>query len=317
MLAVEKWAMGKPYFLGLLAPQMATTAQDLHLGFSDLKKRRLGEYQFPLPHLPSWFQLYRTHKRHNQFLRILLSEFSPFGSFGVDASDAFLEYSRRKKIGQDPLLEKPTQSDIEEATRALETIQVNSFKDLTSEFDGEPIDPEQKAEALSLIEEMDIEASFFILVAAPCWLLYRESATRLYRKARLGNIDALEKLLRLDALLIHDPAIGKQVQAFRFKNKFSTYQFLFDAVFKKPKNKLTRKRMKYAIAGLISAISSLLKHPLTEPEIRDLFDAVQKDMKKDPFAIDHDLPLTPEAFTRAIHRDRAFWIEAFHPDRKI
>jgi hypothetical protein len=64
-------------------------------------------------------------------------------------------------------------------------------------------------------------------------------------------------------------------------------------------------------------MAALLGQPLNEPEIRDLFDAVQKDMQKDPFAIDEDLPPTPEAFTRAIHRDRAFWLQSFQPDKKI
>jgi len=318
MSNLEKWAQNKPYLLGILAPHLAAAAQDLHMAFSDVKKRKIGSLQFTLPHFPSWFSLYRAHRKNQDFLREMFPLLSPYGDMAVEFSDGINEIFRLKRQGQIPLADhKLTQDEIEEAKKTLLDFKAASFSDLMDEFSGEPVSPDLAATATDFFGRESLAASFFICVVVPCWLLYRDSPTRLYRKARLGNVDALEKLLRLDALLIHDPSIGKQIQALRFKNKFSTYQNLFEAVLKRPKNKVTRLKMKYAMAGFISAMSSMLTKPLLEPDIRALFDAVQKDATHDDLAIDEDLPLSAEAFTRAIHRDRTVWLQALNPDKKI
>ena len=57
MLAVEKWAEGKSPIIAVIAPQVASAAQDIHKAFVDIKNRRLFDHQFELPHLPSWFKL--------------------------------------------------------------------------------------------------------------------------------------------------------------------------------------------------------------------------------------------------------------------
>ncbi|MCG8584441.1 MAG: hypothetical protein MI757_07000, partial [Pirellulales bacterium] len=48
---------------------------------------------------------------------------------------------------------------------------------------------------------------FFLSVATPCWLEYHRSPWQLLLEARHGSFDSLEKLLRLDPEVAHDPAI--------------------------------------------------------------------------------------------------------------
>ena len=183
-----------------------------------------------------------------------------------------------------------------------------SFHDIQSDIDDEPIDLQQKEDFLNSIEA--VEASFFYLVIIPCWVLYQDYPTRLYRKARQGDYESLEKLIRLDSLMIHDPSIGKQIQLLRMKRKRLKFEALLDAVHKRPKSKITRKKIKYAYAGFLSAISSSVKTPLNEPQIRALFDAIAQDYKKNP--IDTDLPNSPETFSKAIQRHRKPWQALLH-----
>ncbi|GFO61673.1 hypothetical protein GMST_39980 [Geomonas silvestris] len=315
LLAIRKWAEGKPFLIALIAPQLAVSARDMHLAFRHIRERRIFDHQYPMPPLPAWFAMYRSHSKINRFTRALFSDFSKFGGEGVELGETILQevrFFRRGKLKPSEFV--PSPEDLKELLPHLQSTLSASFQEIEEDFFETPVDPQIKKAALQLFTDMEMESSFFIFVLIPCWLLYREHPTNVYRKARQGDLDALEKLLRLDPLMLHDQSIGKRIQALRFNNKAAAYQNLLEAPLKRPKARITRKKMKYAIAGLISGISSLIKKPLTEPEIRALFDAVANDSGASP--IDTDLADSPEAFAKAINRDRAFWLHMFLPDKK-
>ncbi|MBJ6799766.1 hypothetical protein [Geomonas propionica] len=315
MLAIRKWAQDKPFLIALFAPQLVTAARDMHLAFRYIRERRVFNHQYPVPHLPTWFTMYRSHRRPLKFTRALFSDFSSFGEEGVEFGDAIFEGVRLFNSGKlDPSELIPTVEDIKQILPLLQSTLSTSFQEIEEDLSNTPLDPSVKDAALQLFANMELEGSFFMLVLVPCWLLYRDHPTRLYRKARLGDLKALEKLLRLDPLVLHDQSIGSRIQALRFTNKTAAYQNLLEAPLKRPKAKITRKKMKYAIAGLISGIATIINKPLTEPEIRALFDAVTLDADGSP--IDTDIADSPEAFAKAINRDRAFWLRAFLPDKK-
>lgn len=315
MFEVERWAKGKPFLIALLAPQLAASARDIHLAFRHIRERRIINYQYPMPPLPTWFAIYRSHRKPIQFIRTLFSNFSNLSTEEIELGETICEAARLLSRDKLKLSEfTPSTEDIKQILPLLQSTLSASFQDIEEDFSDPPIDPSVKDAALQLLKDMEVESSFFIFVLVPCWLLYREHPTRLYRKARLSSLDALEKLLRLDPLLLHDHSIGKQIQSFRLKNKTSAYQTLIEAPLKRPKARITRKKMKYTIAGLISAISNLMKKPLSEPEIRALFDAIAQDADNSP--IDTDLADSPEAFAKAINRDRSFWLKTLLPDKK-
>jgi len=74
--------------------------------------------------------------------------------------------------------------------------------------------------------------------------------------------------------------------------------------------KVTRKKMKKNIAGLISYVTMRFGNKFKESEIRDLFDAIVKD--KGEGDIDTDIPDSPESFAKAIQRERRNWENAFN-----
>lgn len=318
MLNVEKWAQDKCWLIATLAPQIATSAQDLHLGFAQIKRRRIFNHQLPLPPLPAWFSLYRSHRKPICFFKEMFKKFFPSGPFTIDVAESFTEGLRllsRGNTNQETITLTP---DVLTKTRKiLDKIREASFTDLANDFSGKAVSPLQRDKFIDLLERRHLESSFFILVHTPCWLLYRTSPTRLYRKARNGNVDALSKLLNLDPLMIHDPLIGRQIHRIRYQGKPKTYSKLMEAPLKKLKVKIDSRRMKYAAAGLISAIAHVINQRLTERDIHDLFDTVAKDVTGNAHAVDLDLIVSPETFAKAIYRERQFWISAMKSDKRI
>lgn len=133
-----------------------------------------------------------------------------------------------------------------------------SFQEIQDDMSPEPVDPSLKAEMLSLFSNNSLESSFFVLATVPCWLIYRMPPTRLYRKARQGNFEALEMLLQLDPLMLHDPVIGKRIQELRFNHKSAKYRKLLEAPLYNSHANITALNMKYAIGGLLSALAKVL-----------------------------------------------------------
>lgn len=318
MLNVEKWAQNKSWLIATLAPQIAASAQDLHLGFAQIKRRRIFDRQLPLPPLPAWFSMYRSHRKPICFFREMFKEFFPSGHFTIDVADSFMEGLRSLSHGNANLETIILTPDVHTKTREiLDKIRKASFEDLANDFSGNAVIHFQRDKFMALLEKWQLESSFFILVHTSCWLLFRTSPTSLYRNARKGKTDALSKLLNLDPLMIHDPLIGRQIHRLRYKGKLKTYSNLMEAPLKNLKVKIDSRRMKYAAAGLISAIAHCINQRLTERDIHDLFDAVAKDMTGNAHAVDLDLIVSPEAFAKAIYRERRFWINAMKSDKRI
>ncbi len=305
--------------LVMAATQMAVGTQDIHLAFRDIKGRRLLEYKFDLPDLPKWFKLYRSHHKANNFIRKLITDYSVFSPDSIALVDYFTGLNRQRwesiisdlkgKLGK--ISQEEQKVALREGLASWTSLFEESFLDLRDE-DGGPLSDPENVVAFS-DDIATVEGSFFYLVHIPCWLLYQESPTRIYRKARTGDYDAIERLLRLDALMIHDPTIGKQIQRFRISGKIHKYLNLMDAVLRKPKNRITRKKMKYSVAGFISGISHALKQPLDAQEITDLFDAIAQDFQG--LDCDEDIP-NKVAFNKAIQRDRAYWMSVLTLDNK-
>lgn len=314
MLEIQKWMRGKSFIIALFAPQLAVAARDIHEAFQYTKQRRIMKHQFPLPNLSAWYVLYRSHRKPLNFLRTLFTDFSKFGPESIEFGDAALEGARQLSRSKQTEIPAPSHEEIEQIKPVMENILAESILEIKDDISPPPVDPAIKEQMISLLQSMNLESSFFVLVTAPCWLIYRMPPTRLYRKARQRDLIALERLLNLDPLMLHDPAIGKIIQELRFKNKTSKYEKLLEGHLKDHHLNVTSQQMKYAIGGLLSAIVRVLKHKLSASDIHKLFDAVSKDF--DGILIDPDLPTNQDSFARAIARYRDEWLKVLQPDTK-
>lgn len=129
---------------------------------------------------------------------------------------------------------------------------------------------------------------------------------KLYRQARQGNLESMDKLLRLDSSLLHDPVIGKKIHELRIQGKSSAYDKLLFAAQNPPKKKINQRAVKANLSGFISAIAKLQHRRLTENQIRELFDAIAQDSGRGP--LDNDLPESQEGFYQSYQRARKNWL---------
>jgi hypothetical protein len=308
---VERWAKDKHPMIALLAPQMASFARDLPDIFRNLKKHQLFDSKAKLPHLPSWYALYRNHKRYCEPFAKMLVESSEFAQQLITLGVALQTLSER----QDDLPTQTfTEDDLREGRLFWHNLKASSFAELRSEFEDRKLDYKTTATIQQYIKQFEMELSFVFLVFVPCFMLYQTSPGQLYHKALLGDKNAIDMLLRLDPFMLHDPSIGKQMQKIRLFGRQTTYQNLVEAPLKPIKAKITNNKIKTSMATLISMIAEALKQPLTSADIRELFDAIAQDADKHDE--DSAIPRSSDTLGKAIQRKRATWQPLLKPDSK-
>ena len=175
-----------------------------------------------------------------------------------------------------------------------------------------PLDEETEA----LVKKAFFNHDFLFLmkVVVPMWMLCGKNCFAIYHKATEGKIQALDTLLRFDKMQVQNPRINKWIYFYASSKNKHKLSIVLDAIAGRPRKRITLRRVKYLLAGYISVGSELLGHRLTAPEIQSLFDAVAVDYGIDDLR-DPDLPESPEAFSKAVQRERDFWLPILFPNR--
>lgn len=153
-----------------------------------------------------------------------------------------------------------------------------------------------------------IEYIFFINVIMPCLVHYGELPSSLLRRARLGDIDALKKIIQVDKSCIYDNNISKLLHNLSLTN-IVKYNSVCRVLLKNNKN-ISMSKLKERFAALLSKVSMLYgkiltNKPLTAEQIRFRFDAHAK--SRGLGEIDVNLPSGPHAFYMWTYRNRNFW----------
>jgi len=314
MREIQKWAKNKPYLIKINAAQLVSTVQSMFEEFNTLKIRRFASKKFPLPHLPSWFALYRSHRKVTRQIEGIFS-----AVYGRDAVDLFSETCkemRRKERKNEPLLLPGAQTPeiMKGSVNLLNEILAASDKDLEEEFDKAPTNPAIRRRMAKLIAKNPLELGFYLFVTVPCWILYRMHPTSLYRSARQGDFEALQKLLSLDQIMLHDPLIGKQIISYRFNHAAGKYRKLLEAALKAPKGSQSIKNILLSQVGLISTLSHFTQKPLTPQDLYELVAAYDQDSNSNLL---DELPKEPAALARSLSPDRNMWRILFSSDKKI
>lgn len=301
MLAVEKWGQGKHPTVAYLAISYALMARTRCEALQTIKERRIFGHQFSLPDLPSWFALYRSTKSIFAYKR-LLSHTSDFTDDLIKVFSSFRKLDKFLKNSQKVQFIAPSPLELKEANAAWQGMCSQLYVEIGEEIAQTPPLPEiQKKFAEALIRD-ELPLAFYFLVYAPCTLLYTVSPFQLYREAIDGDVKSIEKLLKLDPLIIHDPSIGFQIQSFRLKGKINDYETIISAVLKNPTAQYQdmrdeRKCIKSNHGASIYFLAKALRKPLRAPQIRELFDAIAQDF--DGTLLDTDI-ISPEGFDATI-----------------
>jgi hypothetical protein len=304
MSEVRNWAKKKSPIIKIMAPHLALCVEDFHEDFQNIKSRRFNSQRFPLPHLPSWFAMYRSHRKTLNQVKAVWS--AMFGKNIVQSFSKMYEDGLKSTGASEDSNLSPEKS--KEIKQALQSAFDVSQKFFEKEVSRAPMKASAQKRLRQLVDQTPLETSFYVFVVVPCWALYRTSPTMLYRKARLGDFEAMEKLLRLDQLMLHDPAIGSKIIKRRFEHSTNDYRRLISFALESPKRKTSRVNILLSIAGFIYAFSQIFQQPLTSHDIVELFKAVDEDTKS---KLREELPKDYDNLRRNLESDRNLWRQVF------
>jgi hypothetical protein len=292
----EKWAEGKPEILVSFAQQCALSAAS----FCDFTRcfYEGGSHSnlLTFPSHREWQSYYKNHRITASFFldfwAVIFPEKRPGFSQLIDSVR-----SMRKNDQELP----------EGITKLFGGVSDDLYWMSLAEVLPDSSSENVQSEMVNIVRSPKM--NFFVNVYVICAAFYGEEPGILLRNARLGNYDALERLLRLDESMISEPGVAAQIFRLKASGKRSQYENLFACLGRKPKLDLTLQRIKHVKAGQISALAELMGVKLTAPDIRALFNAISKDSGKG--LEDSDLPLNDEAFSKAVQRERAVWLKRF------
>lgn len=307
---------GQPWIFVDLAVQLAASADRLR----ELIEEAIGgdRSSRPLPSRPpinQWLPMYRKHRAMQDGVAAteglpgdLTAHGLPDDLTGSDGLDLLRECSR---VSRD---------DAAAVSKALTEEQRCQFLLL---FCGVPFPPDDatlrrmlgqleadaapgEADRDSILDEVlaSPAGQFYVRVWLPCWVLYRDYPPRLLRAARLGDLDALDRLLRLDKSVVGEPRIAEQVAITLSTGSVGEQNQILASLKGKPKTKLTDKAIRAGLGALISQFALLFHTEVTAPETQRLFDAIER--IRSGRLNDAAIPDAPESWARAIQRNRTW-----------
>lgn len=305
MQTFQKWAEGRPSVVAVLAHMYASMAPLAYGLLETVKDDRNFVKEGEQPDLKLWLSLYKKQRKVRTAAMGIFNDPTGFLNFDRDV------FSGTESINNDSTPDDLSKSFCsifgQENDKNLLQNYIESQQTTTPQLE------KSNPNGIATEKISQPEFYFWIRVYLPCWLLYGELPARLLRKARQGNIDAIDKLIRLDSSTIFDPKISTLVHKYRAYDKMK-HDIIISAFSNPPKTRATIRRVKAFIAALIKVTSFAFGQELTEPDIRGLFDAIAKDQGTGE--IDPHIPDSPHAFYMAIQREVPFWHAAFNPHNK-
>ncbi len=314
MLEVERWAKDKPPLLASVAVQLVSFSDFLYDVLPQAKERCLFSHQFPLPEFSSWYRLYRTPLKPLIAFANMITEFHESGAILISLFFAYRKVQKLLKNNPNYYKENPpSPEELQQGISIFKDLCALPFELIKDDLDPQPVDPVEQARLSEYLTNHEQELGFFFFLFVPSLFIYQTSPHILYREAVTGDIDSIEKLLKLDPLMLHEPIIGQQIQILRFSNKINEYERITSAAHKLAVTNYSdiehaRKRSKVVLASIISVFSQLVGHPLNSSQIAHLFDCYSKD--KEEGDADSDIP-GGESFNKAIKRHSLPWHNLF------
>jgi len=311
MTHFKEWAKDKTFLIRTAALQLALYPKDFHDPLKKLKAGERIEGHIPLPPIDEWLEFYKNHGKVYLGLTNSLIQLDNRLSGIIDFYEGLMfSLASLRHITQLELQEAVNELKSEDKNRIFESLKEN-FKAIENLIIGDHLeDSEKKQKFISTPEVL-----FFVRVWAPCFLLYGDYPAYILRKARQGDEEAFEKLLRLDKLLIYEPKMKKIFKKATETKARGRMSLIAKAFRSTPKAKIEIKHIKYFFAGLLSLISIAMGQKLKAVDIHNLFDAVARDTTDE--LVDPDLIVSPETFEKGIQRARNFWkISIPLPDKK-
>ena len=319
-LSIARWA--EKHKISVL---VALTAQRLVLmadqAFAVLEGFRAGELEKHLPCRPpfrEWLRLYRQHRQ----IRLTLADHGPtvlgFRSGEEVESGMNLANALARNVSglreefeawwRKLSMEKQQRLAFRAVKRGRRWYRKH-LREMKAYVRGDEEDGDDASTFWNTLTDVP-ELHFFSRVTLPCFAAYEVGPLDLLRRARGGDVGAIEDLLRLDDMAIHDPKVAAWVHGGGgsvSRARIGMAARWMEAGLAKP---ISGKTLKCSLAGLISRLSEVLGRRLSAKQILGLFDAAARDLEGTPgkWSVDSDLQGTsPDTFRKAIQRHRKLW----------
>lgn len=291
----------------ILAHEMASVAGELQTAIEIANGPRIRELG-PPPPADVWERLYRRgdrlFERLGNSLLLPICDHADLSGIGTFARS--LAVSVRGLRRSTPELVRLALSELQASedwkrqwALALEAMNEGWAAHLEELRRGaEPVVPEDA-------KMQTPEVQFFFRVWWPCWALYGQSANTLFTRAVSGDVQAFEKLARIDARFLSIPRVVDQWERWKLQGQTDACRLVGQAVAAKPLTTTIKAQKLRTIAQLFRLSRQFAACPLGSivllqlDDLRDLFDAAARDQGK---LVDEDLPKANETFRKAIMR---------------
>ena len=264
-----------PLLKALASPDIAPVAENLHQALTAAQQAQ-DEFQIEID-VSRWLKFYRSHRK--------VLDISLDNIFSV-----LPELSSKLEIKSGEIVSVLNDRNYSKSEHPVGI--------LISELMFSDNYPETGNVALS------DEGFFSFRIFLPCWLHFFEYPTSLFRRARLGDLDALDKLLRIDKRVIADTKISRHIATHGIDPQSPEFRQLVNAIEGAPR-KLSVTKVKTFLAAFLYGLSKHLGSPMTYPQIQDLFD--QSAQERGLGLTDPDLEMAPHSFEKAVRRNLSFW----------
>ena len=314
---LDKWCEGKP-------EPIAWMGRTIVLGVDELSEMltglRDGEAMPGLSELGSpteWVKLYDEPERVQEAVAALWTVGKSGAALKESLDGMQKVQSEAERLGAEEL-KRQVMAELDKLgpTERQKVVQ-EGFQKFAEAFEGFGEDDLEADEGKIKEILKKPEAVFFFRVTMPCWIHYGEFPAVLMKKAREGDVDTLEMLLRLDSGVIYDPAIAAEWRKLSLERTGGGYRQTHRALEGGARGKLDPETLKESLGGLLCQMSDELAKEgntllrglrgLNVPDIRELFDAAAKDKSGGALQRDGDLTIEDETFRKAIRKHKAFW----------
>ena len=302
---LREWAEGKSPFFAYQAIGVVASCGQFHAMLKALHEADFSA-QFSSNDAEEWLEACKhSRKMLKYILTTMANEHAPI---------APLEFKPIKLLTRAAYSDNPKQ--IERLKKRMEKTSeddrnniIEDFIDhMTVELDNliNSLTTKQSASLDEQQEDYTVEAEAYFIFNnhMMCLIEYNECFTLLYRKARLGDYEAIKKLIRIDPILLKDKfinhhfATAKRSISSKLLAAYNNPLKYYDSVSK----------IKVSLCGLLSAHTEVFGGEcgiITPNELRNLFDAFAIDVFHKP--ADEDLPIEHDAFRKAVKRHHKLW----------
>lgn len=322
---IDKWGRDQawPIILVILAREITFNAKIVHELFKEIWPPKK---QHSLPDLGAYSESLKFYKNKSLWMDPFISFFLPENDieiikahYQVSGATAVVRQfvAEINEWGMQPVEQK--KQDLQDVLEDRDMIE-SLCSDLKEVYEAQFTRMVDDSGNIGIKKTRILQSPpiiFFLRVIFPCFILYGESPVFLLRKARQGNMKALENLLSLDDSVLHDPKIAAILHKAKQEGNKARLQRITKAMISYPKCP-TRSKVKKRTASLTQMIFRMLKVDITTPQIRELFDAFEVAMTEGKHLGDEDLPDGLEAWSKAIQRENKQWpiYKNMPPDKK-